>query len=256
MPITAEINFNYDGYTRRIAGIFICDNKKDIYLAHTGKIGGGRQGIGKHAFQNFYLGRQTVEVEWPDKLNTEVICIGKLGGIALPEQIAHFVKEVARFKAHFKRGQSELPEKFVSLSDPSFDPEFSGKRKIYAPQGVIESNCHHGIVVSALNKIIESENLKTANDRSRDLYVYDNSKKMTILFEIKTDLTTSSIYSSIGQLMYHGASQNPPPRFVLVVPGVPDDKTRVVLSKLHIDVLEYYLNNNKPEFSDIKEVIR
>jgi hypothetical protein len=60
VPITAEINFNYDEYSRRIAGIFICDNKKDIYLAHTGKIGGGRKGIGKHAFQNFYRGRQTV----------------------------------------------------------------------------------------------------------------------------------------------------------------------------------------------------
>jgi hypothetical protein len=168
----------------------------------------------------------------------------------MPEQIAYFVKEVARFKAYVKGGQSELPEKLESLSDPSFDPEFSGKRKVYAPQDVIESNCHHGIVVSALNEILESKNFRTANDRFRDLYVYDDNKKITVLFEIKTDLATSSVYSSIGQLMYHGASQNPPPRFVLVVPGAPDDKTKVILSKLRIDVLEYYLSNNKPEFSD------
>ena len=49
--ITVEINIPTDTNSQRTAGFFARDTNSDrIFLFHSGKIGGGRQGIGKNAF--------------------------------------------------------------------------------------------------------------------------------------------------------------------------------------------------------------
>ena len=254
--ITVEVNMEYQGYDRRVAGAFVHDGKNNIYLTHSGKVGGGRKGVGKEAFWNSYRGNQIVTITWPDRTETKAICIGKLSDKNLPRQIAHFVKEVARFKKYVVSGKTKDRKEPELLDDPTFKPEFSGNRKGYRPKGPIESKCDHGRIVSALNDELESRGLKTANDRSRDLYVYNSKKNMDILFEVKTDLSSSSIYSSIGQLMYHGASQEPTPTRVLVILGVPDKKTRRILNRLEIEVIEYSWEGDKPEFSNIDQINR
>lgn len=254
--IIVEINTEYQGYDRRVAGAFVHDGNNNIYLTHSGKVAGGRKGVGKEGFWNSYRGNQIVTITWPDRIETEAICIGKLGNKNLPRQIAHFVKEVARFKKHIVSGKIKVRKEPALLDNPTFDPEFSGKRKGYRRKGPIESKCDHGRIVSALNDELESRGLKTANDRPRDLYVYNSKKNMDILFEVKTDLSSSSIYSSIGQLMYHGASQEPAPTRVLVIPGVPDKKTRRILNRLEIEVMEYSWEEDKPKFLNINQIIR
>lgn len=250
--ITAEINMVHEGCNRRIAGGFVHDNDNNVYLIHSGRVGGGRKGVGKEAFWNFYHGDQNVTVRWPDRIETEVICIGKIGDKNLPRQISHFVKEVDRFKkAVVSKKNQEVSE---PLNGPTFDPEFSGKRKGYKPEGPIESKCYHGQIVSALNNELESLGFQTANDRSRDLYVYNKKKHMDILFEVKTDLSSSSIYSSIGQLMYHGASQESIPRRVLVVPGAPSKITRKILRKLKIRIIEFSWQEEGPNFLNLHSV--
>jgi len=251
---TVEINMAYQGCNRRLAGAFVHDGNNNIYLTHSGKVGGGRKGVGKEAFWNSYRGNQIVTITWPDRIETEAICIGKLGDKNLPRQIAYFVKEVARVKEHVVSGKTKGWKEPKPLDDPTFDPEFTGKRKGYRPKGPIESICDHGRIVSALNDELESRGLKTANDRSRDLYVYNPKKDMDILFEIKTELSSSSIYSSIGQLMYNGASQEPAPTRVLVIPGAPDKRTRRILNRLEIEVMEYSWEGNEPKFPNIDQI--
>jgi len=252
--ITVEINMPYQGYDRRVASVFVRDRNNNIYLTHSGKVGGGREGIGKKAFLDSYRGKQIITIAWPDRNETKAICIGKLGDKNLPRQIAHFIKEVARVKEYVVSRKTKVWKEPEQLDDPTFDPEFTGKRKGYKPKEPIESICDHGRIVSALNDELESRGLKTANDRSRDLYVYNPKKNMDILFEIKTELSSSSIYSSIGQLMYHGASQEPAPTRVLVLPGVPDNKTRMILNRLEIQVMEYSWEGNEPKFSNIDQI--
>jgi len=254
--ITVEINMPYKGCDRRVAGVFVYDSNKDIYLTHSGKIGGGRKGVGKEAFWAYYRGRQQIiTIVWPDRIETEAICIGKLGEKNLPRQIAHFVKEVGRFKEHVVSNKTKGWKETEPLDDPTFAPEFTGKRKFYKSKEPIESICDHGRIVSALNDELESRGLKTANDRSRDLYIYNIKKNMDILFEIKTELSSSSIYSSIGQLMYNGASQELAPKRVLVIPGVLDKKTRTILNRLEIEVMEYRWEGNEPKFQNIDPII-
>ena len=252
--ITVEINMPEEGYNRRIAAVFAKNQKDETFLIHSGKVGGGRKGIGKKAFRNFYRGNQLVKLLWPNGSQTQDIYIGKLGDRTLRNQVTRFIKEVSRFKKFIVEGILPDIEVITPPGDPTFSPEFSGKRKSYVVNGTIESISYHGQVVGALNKELESRGFKTANDR-RDLFIIKNNK-MSVLFEVKTDLTTSSIYNSIGQLMYHSVMQEPDPMRVLVIPGNPNTQTRIILNILGIEIIEYTWQGDCPVFKNLEQVIR
>jgi hypothetical protein len=253
--ITAEINMPEEGYSHRIAAVFAKNQKDEIFLIHSGKVGGGRKGIGKNSFRDFYRGNQQVKLLWPDGKETEDICIGKLNDSSLRIQVAYFIKEVSRYKKFVVEGILHENNEKISIKDPMFTPEFSGERKNYVLNGTVESTSYHGQVVGALNKELEINGFKTANDHSRDLFIL-KSNKMAALFEIKTDITTTSIYGSIGQLMYHSVLHDPMPLKILVIPGKPDSQTKTILEKLGIEILEYIWRNNIPAFKNFNEIIK
>ena len=86
--------------------------------------------------------------------------------------------------------------------------------------------------------------------------MYYNSKgEIETLFEVKTAIDTGSIYSAIGQLMFHGSNQNPSPKRVAVLPGIPNSETVKAFQRLSITILSYNWRNDTPVFKDIKYVI-
>lgn len=249
--ITAEINMYKKWNDRKVAAAFAKNPDGDVYLIHTGKVGGGRTGIGKETFRDYFPGSdQYVSVRWPDGVYSDEICIGKVGDRLLLNNVSHFVKEVDKFKTLVTQGKLPETESVEPLEGPNFTPEFSGKRKKYTLNGSVEANCTHGQVVSALNSELKSKGHKTASDRSRDLFIL-KGKKVNVLFEVKTDLTTTSIYGAIGQLMYHGAAQKSEPKRVLVVPGKPGKKTQKILQKLGIKIVEYTWHRDLPVFKKL-----
>ncbi len=80
------------------------------------------------------------------------------------------------------------------------------------------------------------------------------TKEFSFLFEAKTDLSTSNIYGAIGQLMFHGASEDPSPRKILVVPENPDSQTGSILRRLGIEVLQYVWESGEPAFPGLKRL--
>jgi len=123
LNITCEINMPYSGVNRKVAGLFVRDPAGKIYITHSGKVGGGRRGIGKSEFWNFYRGDQVVTIVWADGHETEAILIGRLDDSNLTAQVAYFVHEVDRFKtAAIAGGGQYLP----TVVSHSFSPEFSG----------------------------------------------------------------------------------------------------------------------------------
>lgn len=94
-----------------------------------------------------------------------------------------FVRRVDRFKRYVVNGKAPLPSHF-----PTFSPEFSGQRQSYTVSQTIRSSCDHGRVITALSKAVASLGLQAANDRYRDLFLYDTEAKIFVLFEAKTDL--------------------------------------------------------------------
>ena len=247
LSITCEINPPWE-VDRRYAGVFLRDVRGTVYIGHSGKIGGPRPGVNKSTFMEHYRGDNWGTVAWPKGKKTEVVVIGALDDKDLPALVAEFVREVKRIK-DLVSGKPKPPVK------PSFTPEFSGPRKRYRHKGEIASRCDHSLVVSELARQVERLGLAVANDRERDLLVYTGSGKLKILFEVKTDLTTSSVYQAVGQLMIHGATEKPVPKRVMVLPGKARGRARSALDRLGIVVLSYKWGNGKPTFPGLSKVV-
>lgn len=254
LAIVCEINPPEDGINRQCGGLFVRDDNGSIYFAHSGKIGGGRKGIGKSAFLSAYRGTRE-RVAWPDGKKSEVIVLGRIDGDRFAAQIANFISEVQRFKASAaQNGENALNKS--APPEPQFNPEFSGKRNGYRMPPEIEARCDHGLVVSALANALQAIGIGVANDQNRDLYIPSHKSRMRILFEVKTDVTTSSVYQAIGQLHYHSALQTPPPSLVMVLPGTPNTETKRVLVRLQIKVLVFGWEDSQPVFRNLRELIR
>lgn len=249
LAITCEINPPYEGINRQCAGAFARDESGQIYLTHSGKIGGGRQGIGKSTFLAAYRGDNRETLIWPDGMETTSIVIGRVDSARLLRQVAHFVHEVERFKGSVSRG-----EKQPLAAAVNFVLEFSGQRRSYRVHNLVESRSDHGLVVQELFDQLTERGHRVGNDQARDLFVASPSGSVKILFEVKTDLATSSVYQAVGQLMLHGAAEPTEPRRVLVLPGKPNPRTRAALERLKIAVLPYEWKQDRPVFGNLDRI--
>jgi hypothetical protein len=250
LSITVKTNSPYEGVNRRIGGVFVRDDEGRVYIAHSGKVGGGRPGIGKEAFWESYGGEQVKTVHWPDGRESQVIVIGRVDSEHLPAHIARFVHEVARFKAAATSGRTVLRlERLRRI----FTPEFEGPRRGYTPSGEIEARCDHGIVVNRLYEALTEAGHNAVNNH-RDLYIL-NGDDVTHLFEVKTDLSTTSLYQGVGQLMLHGAALDPTPRRILMLPGQPNSATRQALDRLGIAVLIFEWEDGQAVFPHLDDVL-
>jgi hypothetical protein len=91
-----EINFPPGGVNRRIAGAFARNSDGLLHVLHSGKIGGGRKGIGKSSFKTSYKGR------WVSALRggkeESFVLIGKMASPDFIKHLAEFVRAVRDFK--------------------------------------------------------------------------------------------------------------------------------------------------------------
>ena len=97
--ITVQINPAIDG--RRVGGLFAVDDKTgNTILLHRGHIGGGRKGIGRTLFMEWYPGR-LVKFFDPshDDDDEPAILVADLESTKFLTQLESFVHAVQRFKA-------------------------------------------------------------------------------------------------------------------------------------------------------------
>lgn len=231
-----------------MGGAFIRDEEGGLSIGHSGKIGGGRKGIGQTAFLSLCRCAEA-PVLFADGQTNDMLIVGAVGSAKFRAEIGYFVTEVQRIKKLLVTSDAA-----ASAADRGFKPEFSGKRKAYQHEGAIESVATHGLVVGKLAAVLESHGLVPHSDRSRDLYL-SQAGTATHLFEVKTDLSTTSVYTAVGQLMLHGAEDGMGLRRILVVPGSPTKKLASQLSTLKITVLEYSWEGSKPVLRGIKKVL-
>lgn len=253
LDIDVEINPPLSGINRRIAGAFLRDQTGRIHLAHSGRLGGGHSGIGKSAFAKFYRGNWQ-EVTWPDRTISAMVVLGPIDNSRIIVSLAQFTRDVARFKREVRNGQP--PQLSGSVPRFDFSPEFSGVRRRHELRDEIEAQCWHGAVVSALAELLANRRLNFGNDKYRDLIVTSDKGVVTHLFEIKTDVDTTSLYCAVGQLLMHAAQAGGKrPRMILVVPRDPGSAATSALQKLDIAQVRYSWSGNKPVFDGLDAVL-
>lgn len=100
LTIVAEINPSFDG-SRRSAGAFLQDAKGNTWLAHSGRVGGGKKGVGKSAFLEAFSGSvENVE-------GNDYIVIGRIDSREFLDKLAAFVRTVQSFKAGVGREEND-----------------------------------------------------------------------------------------------------------------------------------------------------
>lgn len=250
LSISCEVNPPLSGVNRQCAGLVMKDASGRKYIGHTGKIGGGKTGVGKSAFFEHYTGALE-PIVWPDGREDEIVLIGRVDGAHLPRQLAQFMRVVERIKAGIG-GTGSPPDPLPQ----TFGPEFAGKKASYQIAGIIESRADHGLIVNALHQRLQKLGIAAVNDRARDLYVASANGNGGMLFEVKTSVDPGSIYTGIGQLMFHGAKDDPEPKRVLVVPEETKDETKEVLGRLGIQVLTFRFQGNAPVFENLEVVVK
>jgi hypothetical protein len=250
--ITCEINPPIEGIDRRCAGIFLKDSGTGLYLGHSGKVGGGRKGIGKTNFLEQYSGTRE-EVEWPDGVTAEVVLLGKIGGRSFINNLAAYLRAVEAFKSD-TTGQTPAA---VAERNPdlSFTPEFEGPKKKYRLTAAIESQCDHGTVVNTLHAELKAFGLHAYKTFKIDLLLADPKGTITHLIEVKTDQTTTSLYQAVGQVMLHGTLEKSDPRRIVVLPGEVTADTAKRMKRLGIEIVRYDWKGDKPVFTGLEKAL-
>lgn len=96
--IAVEVNIPTQGVNKMVAGFFAtAANKKEIFLFHRGRVGGGRSGIGKKAFLGWYPD-QTIEVKGNNKIKDYGLLIGEINSKSFLDNLAKFINNVALFR--------------------------------------------------------------------------------------------------------------------------------------------------------------
>jgi hypothetical protein len=248
LQIIVEINTPYEGRNDQIAGFFARDTDNGaVYLFHSGRVGGGKKGVGKITF-----------LTWSDEELTEVadssgdirsgILVMPVAGRSAIRSAVRYVDTVARFKEAARSGETNTPEfqdKERQYRDFYSEPRGhrSGRRT-----AKIDFVSRHGDVLDAVKAWRSLQpidnNARLVKNVLFDLGVAKGNELIEV-YEIKTDTARSLIYAAIGQLMVHGIG--PDCQRVLVLPdraALPDD-LEDALQRLQIKLLRFRLNDDK-----------
>lgn len=251
-----ETNIPMKGTDRRIGGAFARDEYGSIYLVHSGKIGGGRKGIGLGAFWEHYFGDPVNILYPPNNKIYGAAQIGKLGSKNLLGLIADFVRQVDRVKQLPTQNVQHLDIYLQEQSDPElssiYSPEYQGKKAPYNVNRSVEANCYHGRVVDVLNAKLADFN--PVNDQKRDLYIKSAQGKIDSLFEIKTDCLWQSIYTGIGQLFINSDSSTRNRFLVIYAPETNELANK--LEQIGITIVPYVWDDEQVVFTAFDDLLK
>lgn len=249
--ISVEINIPLEKNSGEVAGFFAEDTDTgEIFIMHSGKVGGGKKGVGKNAFLAWSRLKLS-EVLIEDGGTRDAIIIAKIDQSDLANRIWKYTKKVSAFKVAVRAGLIESPAFKKSVEDyERYSKEFSG-RKRGKNSTRFDYRSYHGDVVDALfNEVSQRRGVVAFNSRLIDLYV-KKKKKITEVYEVKTSVGRQALYTAIGQIMTHTPANNPDIRRVLVLPfeeNVPEDINAAILA-LDIEVRRFKISLSKKKWS-------
>ncbi len=248
VPITGQINFPFEGINRRVAGAFAIDGNNNILILHRGKIGGGKPGIGKNLFNDNFRGEFITAID--GNRETRFCLIGELDSPYLYRQISDFIDEIERIKS---LNEYQSSSEIDLVPDFCFTDEHSGVIVTEKKEPTI-INRIHGIVVKSLSRELLKRKFSIGNDKNRDLFTYDG-KKMTSIFEVKTNSSTQSIYSAVGQLLIYSIPFVDKVKLIAVFPNRLNEKVEEKLEELGIKLLYYSWDNDEPNFYELDKML-
>ena len=242
---TAEINPPLAAGSSSTATLFLKNRRGTIDVAHTGRAGGGKKGVGKTTFFAYHPLHQQVLVD--GKLRDLYV----LGSLDEPDELAKNVADFVRTIRNFKDGVVQAVA--APPTKPAFRPEFAGTTT-YQVASNRTASYTHGRVINSLYEQLGAAGISAFSSPQIDLFTTPTKTYRGAIFEAKTGTDTQSIFTCIGQLMYLPPSADWKKIAVLPEPVKPSVKTR--LGELGIRVLEYVRPDiGPPVFADLQQLV-
>ncbi|MBL7238876.1 hypothetical protein [Komagataeibacter rhaeticus] len=248
--MSVEINIAMNSNTARVAGFFARDGETgDIFLMHSGKVGGGRPGIGKTAFM-VWSKAKPVDVADGEGGSRSGLVIGRLGAPDFADHIWKFVRTVQNFKDQATDGSLDDPEFREKVEAfEKYSREFSGTKKGMR-DSAFEYVTYHGDIVQALyndraRRLVCGESILSST--LIDLFVKKDGA-LTEVYEVKTGVGRQMLYTAIGQLVTHATLGGEDVARILVIPAdddIPEDLGRAIAA-LGIRVRRFRLDRSVP----------
>jgi hypothetical protein len=234
---TCEINLPAVGIDRRLGGAIARDAEGKLYLAHSGKIGGGRSGRHREAFRAFLAGGNWQKARWPDGHAGELLLVAPLDGARLAQQIGHFVHAVHRYKRQDADGRGPWPAA-LGPADAALAATADG--------AALASLCDRATLLDALAEELTRRGLPGTSARGDPLFAVRGNNAR--LIELATDTSGPSLERSIGRLLLRAAAAGETPHAVLVVPDVAAPPRLAALARHGVAVVRYRWRGMRPVF--------
>jgi hypothetical protein len=243
LNITVEINIPTNKDTKSVGGFFAKDDKTgDLFLMHSGKVGGGAKGVGKNSFLA-WSAEEPITVHAIDGTERTGILVAQVGTAETSDSIRRFVKKVADFKKVASGYVLSEEYKQAVKDNDLYNREHAGRKK-GKRSAVIDYESRHGDVVHALREHRLKQRKSgeiVPNTQLIDLYVLRN-KIMTEIYEVKTDTSRQTLYTAIGQLLVHTGTRQNVKQFVVLPVGevIPHDVENT-FNHLNVSIVRFTL---------------
>ncbi len=271
IEISVQLNFPASTYNRRMAGAFVRDSNGDIFVAHRGKLSKGKAGLPKaKVFREFAA--STVEAA-DDGKTSRVILIAALNDPELADRLWEFAEEAREVATRIGEelhgsgnGQSTgsaggkdtgskqpMPPSDRLLTLRSYFDEYSGEGHMRGHSSG-KRTVEHGAIVRALELLLRGKG-SSQKAQAIDLAIVATSK--VDLFEVKTSVRTTDVYTGVGQLLIHGECIEEllglAVKRYLVLPGTPKaSHSKAISGKADIKVVTYQKKGSKYQFTGLK----
>lgn len=242
--IIVEINFPFE-INRKVGGVLLENENGELFLGHRGKVGGGRKGIGKNNFMQYYKG--PIKYVFDGNKQTEVIIISALSSPNVLKNINTFVEIVDSFKNFVSQQKIH-----IERPNPAYGTlDENEYRAPYKLSEIIDAEMLHAKVVNSLIALLREKGCSMDRSREIDLYILNSKYQMTHIFEVKSSCDTQSVYTAIGQLEYHSAKQKDRVKKIAVFPDSISIEKKSILQKLDINLICFSNGESDFRFSNI-----
>jgi hypothetical protein len=228
-----QMNYSASEVDNNVAALLCKDAKGEIYLLHSGKVGGGQKGVGKNAFADYYTGRKTT-VQFENQ-ELEYYVVTGLNSKRFFQNIVDFVTVVYDFKDFVK--SNRIAGTPIREKNPLKNGEYLGIKTYDLPPRVVTASNDHAVITTQLIQELADMGFKVRRDQFRDAYTVDSTKKIDRVFEIKSSLSRQSLYTAIGQLTLHSVVHNSK-KFFVIATGINNELVED-LKKVQITCIFY-----------------
>ena len=248
LSIASEINFPWAQIDRKTGGAFAEDARRNIFVIHRGKIGGGKKGIGKSLFEHNYRGVWSF-MEDGDSIS-QVAVIGDLKSERFALQAAQFVKKIEMLKS----AAAASTQTEINFSEITFREDLIGSTTPSAEDEIV-SACDRELVISELAIWLQKQKVKIGNDTENELFTVNTSEnRISHIFEVLTDTKENSLFAAVGKLLLQTSDAALRPNPVLVMPEDKISHYAEELQRNNISVIGFHWQEEKAVFSGLEKI--